>query len=776
MDIDNVTVCYQAIQRVYRNAVVERVRQRFSDLFAAQAVEKAKAPFKKEWDEIQEAARQSRASGELSTPIRDDFDVLGVNHFYNLFELYFDELFPAHLSQPKKEKALAKQAILGWARTIKNLRDPLSHPAEADFTIDDARQMLYCARNILDAMQLFEDADKILAMHRSLDGEDKQDLLAVRLPPADEVVTHFVGRKSEMLHLRRWFEDPNAPRWALAGDGGKGKSAIAYNFACEVAQTGAALVDAVIWLSAKRRRFVQGQATAVDRPDFHDQESVVDALLGAYGESVQDELALEQKEAKLLEYLTDLPALLVIDDIDTLEGEGLEAVQFLVDLPVRTKSKLLLTSRRVLFGLEPCTTSVSGLSDADASAFISSRCDLMGIDPNGVMPHAATLREVTDASPLYIEDLLRLSLAGLSIQQAIGLWRQRRGAAAREYAVQREFEKLPDDAKEVLFVLSLMDRPCTFDELRTALDWHQDRVLDAQQSLRQMFLMPKVVSQGDGDIRLSLNNNTKLLVQSVFASSARFERVQRRAKGVLGQLETTAAEDRLVSSKLDMARAQVSRLFREHLDMTAAAGKYIEELTALEERYPGRSDIPAMIGWLHKRLRKVTDAREAFKRSSELQCKDPQMFWHWSDMEAAEEEWEEAIRIAEIGRKHGPFDASLLYCLGYAQSRRGRELATEEQHSLATPLLKKAEKNLEAFLESSQAACGFLQQCRTLRALVLNADALSDGKAVAKYVKRWVEFAPDDRNLRMEYERMRIRYPEQIPPIEDGLPVRRGGL
>jgi tetratricopeptide (TPR) repeat protein len=210
--------------------------------------------------------------------------------------------------------------------------------------------------------------------------------------------------------------------------------------------------------------------------------------------------------------------------------------------------------------------------------------------------------------------------------------------------------------------------------------------------------------------------------------------------------------------------------------MTAAAAKYIEELTALEERYPGRSDIPATIGWLHKRIRRVTDAREAFRRSSELQCKDPQMFWHWSDMEAAEEEWEEAIRIAEIGRKHVPSEASLLYCLGYAQSRLGRELAVEGQHSLAIPLLKRAEKNLEAFLESGQAGGGYVQQGRTLRALALNADAQSDGKGVAKYVKRWVAFAPEDRYLRMEYERMRIRYPEQMPPIEDGLPVRRGGL
>jgi tetratricopeptide (TPR) repeat protein len=316
-----------------------------------------------------------------------------------------------------------------------------------------------------------------------------------------------------------------------------------------------------------------------------------------------------------------------------------------------------------------------------------------------------------------------------------------------------------------------MDRLCSFEELRAALDWHVDRVLDAQQSLRQMFLMPNVLTQGEGDIHLSLNNNTKLLVQSVFESSARFERVQRRIKGVLGQLETTAAEDRLVASKLEVARTQVSRMFRDDLDPINGASKAIEQLNTLENEYPGRSDIPATIGWLYKKMKKFTDAREAFRRASELQCRDAQMFWHWSDMEARQEEWKEAMRVAQIGRKCASSEPSLLYCLGYAQSRLGCELTSNGQHESAKPLLKKAEQNLQAFLESTRAG-GYLQQCRAHRALVLNADALSDGKAVAMYLKLWAEFAPSDPSLNREYSRMRVRFPENVPPIEDGLNAR----
>ena len=52
---------------------------------------------------------------------------------------------------------------------------------------------------------------------------------------------------------------------------------------------------------------------------------------------------------------------------------------------------------------------------------------------------------------------------------------------------------------------------------------------------------------------------------------------------------------------------------------------------------------------------------------------------------------------------------------------------------------------------------------------VAHADAIWDGEAVAKYLKRWAEFAPTDPNLKIEYTRMRIHFPENVPPIEDGL-------
>ena len=48
------------------------------------------APSKK--NGIKSEPTQSRRTGEISTGIEDDFDLLSVNHFYNLFDVYYREL------------------------------------------------------------------------------------------------------------------------------------------------------------------------------------------------------------------------------------------------------------------------------------------------------------------------------------------------------------------------------------------------------------------------------------------------------------------------------------------------------------------------------------------------------------------------------------------------------------------------------------------------------------------------------------------------------------
>jgi tetratricopeptide (TPR) repeat protein len=758
-ELDNLTICYQAIQRVYRNAVVEHVRQSCG----ADAVPQVQSIFKDKWEEMLESATQARASGEFNSELEDDLDIIGVEHFSNIFENLFDRLFPVHVDRPRKDKALAKNAILSWSRSVKAFRDPLSHPSGQDVPAEDAGHILMCARKILDELQLFEQAKQIQAYQQSISDAPDRDLLSIHLPPADEVVVDFIGRKPELIKLRHWLEDSLTPRWVLAGDGGKGKSSIAYSLAREVVESGGGAIQVVIWLSAKVRRFLQGQTVKIDRPDFVDRASVVQAILRAFGDRSVSE---EEDEDRVRNYMREFPALLVIDDLDTLEGEGIDAVQFLFDLVVNTPSKLLITSREPFTQLQPCTTVVAGLNSDDARRFVASRCSLMNIQPATIMPHLDKLLSATDSSPLYIEDLLRLTLVGLSIQEAIGVWKQHRGDAARQYALNREFEKLPRDAQELLFVLSLMERPCALVELSAAAGWDQSRVVQAMTALQRMYLVQRVANRDGEAVHISLNTNTSLLVHKAFQGHARFGEVRRRVQGVLGKLRTTDDENRYVDSVLAKAHSQLKRCQQSGQEVDAEGARILDELARLESTYPGRDDIPGSIGWVYKKLGRITDARMSFKRAAEFSSRESQMYWHWADMETREGEYAEAVRVAEAGLLHAPKDTDLLTLLGEAENRLGRELVDAGNGVDATKLFKKSEAHLNMVLEKGIEAVGFHKYARAMRTMVLNGDGLKNGKMISECLEQWAKFDAASSVFRFEYQRMRAKYPEAIRPLE----------
>ena len=126
-ELDNNTRCYHGIQRIYRNAVVRYLRGRMTDVFGERASEKAREPFTTtEWDAVRSAARAPRDSRQLDAGIQDDIDLLSVNHFFNIFDKHWAALMKQ--SPDTQAAKTRKQAMLGWMREIKALRDPLSPP------------------------------------------------------------------------------------------------------------------------------------------------------------------------------------------------------------------------------------------------------------------------------------------------------------------------------------------------------------------------------------------------------------------------------------------------------------------------------------------------------------------------------------------------------------------------------------------------------------------------------------------------------------------------
>lgn len=170
MNLSLNAVVFEGICRVYRNSVVRHIRTCLAKEYGDDWVLQIRRPFQKEWEEIKTNAELRRQTGELETRLTDDLDILGVNHFSNLFDAYFPALFPETENEPDIVRRQRKRAILGWAQHIKNIRDPaLGHPGDEDIAPQDAFVTLDAARRICQSFD--EDAfQSIWALQHSIYG------------------------------------------------------------------------------------------------------------------------------------------------------------------------------------------------------------------------------------------------------------------------------------------------------------------------------------------------------------------------------------------------------------------------------------------------------------------------------------------------------------------------------------------------------------------------------------------------------------------------------
>jgi len=72
-----------------------------------------------QWAEIKRKMREREVSHVVDTVTEDDFDLLSVNHFYNLFDLEFSVLCPPTVMAGSEEgkRSPTKAAVSGCALT-----------------------------------------------------------------------------------------------------------------------------------------------------------------------------------------------------------------------------------------------------------------------------------------------------------------------------------------------------------------------------------------------------------------------------------------------------------------------------------------------------------------------------------------------------------------------------------------------------------------------------------------------------------------------------------
>lgn len=557
--------------------------------------------------------------------------------------------------------------------------------------------------------------------------------LGGRLPSPDEVVDHFVGRKDQMRNLGEWLAG-DYPQLLVWGYGGAGKSALAFAFAREMQVSAPVDLNAITWVSAKRREYIDGNERA-RRADFENKEQFIRAVMsGIYESEVTEDLGARD----LLDHLNDLPVLLIIDDIDTVLGDE-ELIEFLVHDIRSTRSRVLYTSRQKVTGIR--SVEVLGFDEEELQRFITVRAEAHGLDEASCLKRTKSIRSVTSGYPLFVDDLLRYAKL-TDLKESLNAWSQRKGDAAREYALRRQVEQLGEISKMVLLALSESDRPMPLIEISTIAGVSDDDAEQAVNSLLDWRLISSLGGDGRNRTNFTTNSNTSRLVEKTYGSEPEMEGVRSRLKG-RRRPTGIGAERTAISSAIGVAQSLVTRG-----DVSAAIAALQEEMTG---DLADSAELHGVLGWAYKRLPNPEKARAAFRRAYELGDTKEDTYFHWSTLESQEaagqigvrsdkdvlDGWRRSADVAETGIKLCGRTAGLCKMVGYARTREAKTLEHLKEFTEARRACAEAVAWMKRAIEAKHPGSRSVSRTSLLRGLALAQEGAEDWNGLADTLQRW---------------------------------------
>ena len=704
-----------------------------------------------------------RTKAMLTSPMRvvdmgkTDEEIFGVEHLWNIVNGNW-ALFSERLgNRNRTETYLAEIAELRHNVSHRRQRHYLRRSELARF-LQNAR-MLLTALGSPDAERFGTIAESIAA-----GGSPWGSPLAASLPPHDEIFDEFVGRPRELRDLATWLAS-DSPQHVLWGYGGAGKSAIAYQFARDVRDAAPVSLHAIVWVSAKRKEFIEG-IEREKQSDFSDLASFVAAVWkGLYGSGVAGD---HGEPAGLVNELSSTPTLLVVDDFDSILNDD-ELTQFILFDLRASKSKVLYTSRHRVTGVK--ATEVLGFEGEELTRFIRTRAKEHGLDQDTAAARVDSIGSVTGGFPLFVDDLLRYArLVGLTA--AIADWTQRRGDAARLYALRRQLEHLGDLARDTLIAISVANRALTGVEISQLSGRTDEDVLDAIEDLKAWKLIIEVAAAQEARPGFDMNANTRRLVAKTYKGDPRIAGYQSAFKSLSGT-PMSVAKRQAIGSVINIARALVLR------------GETEEAIADLKASMTGElelaPDVWGVLGWVYSRDhdRNAELARAAFDRAHRLGSVKEDTYFHWSAMErdiaerdvrliedfAAVQTWQRCSSIAQLGIDRIGDTQTLCNMAGYAKSREAKSYERLNQFIDAQRCFGESVAYFRNGLTARASESRDIPRGVLFRGLVIAYEGLNDIPGLAQAFRDWDGFAPDDYYCITERERLVQKFPALVTSL-----------
>lgn len=335
------------------------------------------------------------------------------------------------------------------------------------------------------------------------------------LPSKSLICNDFIGREDLLTELWEWLNDEFEFVKILSGDGGKGKTSIAYKFCRTFLENPPIEYERILWLSVKEKQFsgINNSYYEIQDADFSDSLSFLICLAdhSALDVKVYEDVSEKVIKKDLKENLPLFPSVVVVDDIDSLEDDEQKKIVDICRQLGSINVRFLITTRKKLAYSSDLCIDVPGLHFGEFDEYINKMCQKLNLSSLSSKA-LRNLHDKCDGSPLLSASILRLYKQGIDFNSALKEWSGQAGEDARNAALKREIDSLSSNAKRILLIIYYF-KSCSFTELKKIAGIERIKLVDYLEELQSLFLVdePRIIN---AEQRFSISNTTALLVGS----------------------------------------------------------------------------------------------------------------------------------------------------------------------------------------------------------------------------------------------------------------------
>lgn len=482
-------------------------------------------------------------------------------------------------------------------------------------------------------------------------------ILDTNLGPRDPGFIDFVGREAYISKLWKWFVDRFNPVKLLAGIGGVGKTALAREFSEQVSRAAPFEFQKIVWLSAKKQFFtaVQGKYVPSTRVDFDGTDGLLRQIcleLGMLEDEIQEDASREELVELTINALREMPALVIVDDIDSLEpDQQQDTFHALLSIFSQTigkspvGSRALLTSRLDLGAGAGQVIRVKGLEIEEFVDFINMTADALDLqirfEPN--VKRTERFHAVTEGSPTFASSVLRLVSLGESIEQALVKWQNADGEDVRRFAFQRELDQLSDAARATLYALCILSESHLL-ELSGILTRSEQQIRDDFAELRRYHLITHAESHLPGGNRISVPSSIRMMKDILKEKIKNPKRI-----------ESDCAKARSQNSK---AKKDIGYEVKRIVSLwsNGASDEALEHSLVLDKQHPNHPDVKCLLGRAYLQIDQPAPrkAEISLRAAHELNCRRPELLSLWIEAKSLLGDWSGLLDITEFTDKKVP--------------------------------------------------------------------------------------------------------------------------